>query len=542
MHVLNRVRVGTRLAWGFGLVLLLMAVMIFIGLGQMSQQQSSLEQLIEESQGRIALVNTMRDAVRFQATALRDVVAQEDLSFKKAELKLMREARKRYKEASEALAARMTDAASQERFAAIRNQEEAAANAVSQVMEATLTEEHAAAQAGIRDGVRPRQLELITALDKLQTELESQSLAAVEQATGSYHTARLLLFTLGASALVVGTGIGWLITRSIITPLKEAVQLASRIAAGDLTARLEIRGDDELARLQGSLDDMVGHLASLISQAADAARQVTEAAQDLSATASHGATQAEQTNDQVLEVAMAMELMSVSIDRVAQGARNVVEAASQTHQVAGEGNDNVQRGTQAIDGVVRSMSSYGEAIQALSGQVQEISDITRVIREIAEQTNLLALNAAIEAARAGEAGRGFAVVADEVRKLAERTASSTQSITQTVDSIGQKTGSVVSAMREVAAEVERSVTLNQQTHVLLGEILGAAEQVVDEARSIATTSGEQKEASGRTTRAVERITKLASREASSMQDINLAAEQMRNASSLLQQVVSRFKV
>lgn len=541
MQVLNRLNVGVRLGVGFALVLALMVAMIVVSLEQMHRQLSSLEEVSGESRQRIGLINRMRDSVRFQAIALRDVVAQEDISFKKSELKLMREARKRYKEASAGLAERMNDAISHGHFEQIQQLEEAVAEAVSQVMEATLSDEHVAAGNGIRDSVRPLQMKLVAALESFLQDIEAQGQASVDAARASYVMARNLLLALSTAAVLLGAIIAWLITRSIVGPLGESVKLARRIAAGDLTARITVEGDDELAQLQRSLDDMAAHLAVLVREVSQAAEAANAATSNLAELAGQGVAMAADTSAQIGAVGNAMSRMTESIERVASGASTVAVSAGQAQQVSYRGNENVEQGEQAIGSVVAAMSSYSEHIKGLNLKIQEISAITTVIRDIAEQTNLLALNAAIESARAGEMGRGFAVVADEVRKLAERTASSTGSITQKIGSISDLAEAVVNAIDGINAAVERSASVGKETHTILGEILGAAQSVVTEADQITTAVSAQKDARRSTAEAVERIVSLAAGEVTAMKEIDKVVLQLRENSDCLRASIARFR-
>ena len=541
MRLLNRLNVGVRLGAGFALLLALMVGTIVVGFDQIRLQQSSLEELSGEFRERIHLINLMRDSARFQAIALRDVVAQEDISFKKGELKQMREARQRYKNASETLAKRMSDSDAQRQMEDIRKLEESVAEGVSQVMEDSLNDEHALARDAVRNVVRPRQVALVDALESLQQEIEKRGLARVEQATESNKAAENILLSLGAAAIALGALAAWAITRSIVGPLLESVEFAHRIAEGDLTARIRIDGRDELARLQSSLDlmaDQLGYLIREVTQAAEASNESTVA---LAKVTDEGVKLADETSGHILEVSVVMSRMVDSIRLVSNSARTVAEAAGSTQRVAQNGEKIVAQGESAIASVVSGMSAYAATIRDLENQIQSVSTITAAIRDIAEQTNLLALNAAIEAARAGEAGRGFAVVADEVKLLAEKTTRSTVSITDMIKGIRSQMDSVVAGVGEVNDSVQRSATLSSKTIGLFADILDAAQKMVGEAEQINAAAMAQDSARQSTEDSVKHITQLADREAAAMSGIGHVSLALRDSSKQLHDLIARFR-
>jgi methyl-accepting chemotaxis protein len=541
MHFLNQFRVGPRLMLGFGVVLALLVITLFIGLNRMTMMQANLDDIVHRDYAAITQLNKMRDAVRFQGLALRDVLLQDDFGFVRTEIKRVREAQKAYVSADEALGSLI----SKEETALleqIHTQHAQTQEHLTQVMDAALSEDQDTAQSVLRDKLRPAQQALVGKLDEMLALLEAHSLESARTAESAYRTAMGLMGSLGLLALILGGLIAWFITKSITGRLDQSVHVAERIANGDLGAPIASSGRDELARLQTALENMRQSLGGLIGQVADTARDVTVSAGGLNGIVSETTGLADSQAEKVQEISAAMEQMGVSIAEVAENTEAVARSANHTRDVANEGFSKMGESVAATERIVHSVADSSGAIGELSTLIDRISEVTQVIRDIADQTNLLALNAAIEAARAGEQGRGFAVVADEVRKLAERTAASTLSISETVGSVSGKTRQVVDAMARVTQEVNDNAQASHSTRSLLEDIVKAASEVDGLVRHIADATREQRRTSHDTAASMEQISQNSEGTSARMHSLRQSAQGLDQSAQTLQALVGRFRL
>ena len=332
----------------------------------------------------------------------------------------------------------------------------------------------------------------------------------------------------------------------LVTMLNRNINTLNRVlhdvAQGNLGVQAHIPQKDEFGSMADSINLTVTQLRNIISGVKHAADNVAASSADLSKETERVTKRADTQSDRVMQVSAAMEQMSVAVTEISSGAHNVVEASTHTQSIVDEGKGNMVKSMEATRRIVDTVESSSTVIAELSQAIGKINEITKVIKDIAGQTNLLALNAAIEAARAGEQGRGFAVVADEVRKLAERTALSTADISNMVETINSKTDSSVRSMATVKREVEDGASYSQSTNNTLSQVIEATVRMTTLAQQIASATNEQSIASEETARNMEEISGLTEENTASMHHVKQASGILSDTASELQRLVGQFKL
>ena len=365
----------------------------------------------------------------------------------------------------------------------------------------------------------------------------------VDDVNAVFRQQALLFSIMVVITLAILSVISWLINSSILRQLggepAYAVEVVRHIAEGDLVRPVEYSSPDSLLAamqtMQQKLANIFGDINGMASRLSSGAEHVSVAARETSVAAHN---QAQSTSAS----AASIEQMTVSISEVSEIATQTEANSSQTAALAEEGAGLVKNAAQEIELISRTVATSSEQIQLLQQRSQEIGGIANVIKEIADQTNLLALNAAIEAARAGEQGRGFAVVADEVRKLAERTAKATTEIAQMIDSIQEETQTAVQAMATAAPQVDKGLDLATQATAMLDEIHRQALDSLGKVRDVALATTEQATTATDIAKHVEHIASMAEETNATMQNNAAEAEQLEGLADQLRQTVSYFRV
>lgn len=351
-------------------------------------------------------------------------------------------------------------------------------------------------------------------------------------------------FTLIATVLATMITMYFMLRWVVIQPLHAMTNISRDIAEGegDLTKRVPINGKDEIAELGKWFNVFIEKLQGMISKVAHVTDKVASASVELSATAEEMSKGAEGLTSRTAQTATAVEEMNATVAEVAQNSGKAAGMAQETVQTAKGGRDVV---TETIDGMQQisdAVTQSASIIAALGKSSDQIGEIVRVIEDIADQTNLLALNAAIEAARAGEQGRGFAVVADEVRKLAERTTKATKEIGDMIRQIQHDTKGAVTSMEDGTQKVSSGVTLVNKTGETLGKIAEMVTQTSDMIRQIAVAAEEQSVATQHIAGDLENVAKVSKESAGGASESAKASHDLSLLASELQSIVGSFRV
>ncbi|MBX8614403.1 methyl-accepting chemotaxis protein [Pseudomonas cichorii] len=343
-------------------------------------------------------------------------------------------------------------------------------------------------------------------------------------------------------ALLVGVIVSWLITRLIVGPLRSVIGLAQRIAAGDLSGSVQVRRNDEIGQLMLAMQQMGEGLSRIVSGLQSGIEQLSNSAHSLSAVTEQTNLEVSSQKEETEQVATAMNQMTATVHDVARNAEEAALAAQTADEKVGGGQAVVRQSMQRIEQLAGSSQSASQSIQSLSAEIQNIGQILNVIKSVAEQTNLLALNAAIEAARAGEQGRGFAVVADEVRALAKRTQQSTQEIENLVGRLQSGAQASVEQIQSSGELVKLAVSDALQTEIALGAIAEAVSMIQQMNQQIAAAAEQQSSVAEEINRSVTSIRASADHSALAMQDNAASSLELASLGVELKGMVGHFRL
>ncbi len=375
-------------------------------------------------------------------------------------------------------------------------------------------------------------------------ELEKRSQASKDNIKSNTRSALVISLVFGMIAVVVGAFAVIWVTESFKRSMDAVTRSMEMLATGegDLTQRLPEKSTDEIGRLSASFNQFMNKLHGIISQIRENGEELSGSAVQLSATTRQIAEASHRQNDAASATAAAVEEMSVSISSIADASAEVHNISNINLQFANESNEHMSQLIGEIGMVESAVEEIGKTVELFMKSTQEITSMTLQVKEIADQTNLLALNAAIEAARAGEQGRGFAVVADEVRKLAEKSAKSAGDIDMVTHRIGQQSEEVNKSIDLANQSLGKSQDFMETVTIGLGQASASVRKVNESVDEISGSIDEQKSASTEIAQNVEMIARMSDENNVSINETSAAVENLESLAVKMQSLVSRFKV
>lgn len=381
--------------------------------------------------------------------------------------------------------------------------------------------------------------ELYDSLVRFSSEAAEQHTA---QARADYQRALYLTFSVIGLVLLLTIALAWLLTRSIVSPLREAIRVAQNIAEGDLSHAVRATSRDEATLLMHALAAMQASLKDALRLIGDSSHQLAAASEQMSAITQQTSGDLNRQSDEIQQAATAVTEMSVAVEEVARNTVSTSEISRQSEDAARRGRERVGEAINSISKMSHDVHEASRQIEALALLSQQVGKVLDVIGAIAGQTNLLALNAAIEAARAGEAGRGFAVVADEVRALAARTQSSTLEIEEMVNAIRSGTARVVESMQSNSQQVGHTLQVAELAGQALDEITNGATTIHERNLMVASATEEQAQVAREVDRNLLNIRDLAAQTSEGADQISAASQELASLSIGLNSMMKRFRL
>jgi methyl-accepting chemotaxis protein len=537
----SNLTISKRLAVGFGVILALMIILTATGIWSLSGMNSKIEQIIKVNNTKIEHAYSIQNAINAIDKSVFTIVLSNDESTTKTERQKIETARAAYQTSMATLEKLETSVKGKEIIQELKQNAEISKGASDRAIETAASGNTQSAITTITGTMQISNM-LSNACNDLVRYQQDQTALGAKDAQATYTRARLFLLIMGAVVFAFAVFLATGLAKSITKPLNYGASIAHKIAEGDLTARIETMRADETGQLLGAMQNMLENLQRIIGEVKAAATNMASASHELNANSELMSKGAGEQAGRALQVASASEEMSQTILDVAKNTSSIEISSTETAKLARNGEKVVDSSVHKVKAISETIEASAQLIRSLGDRSNQIGHIIGVINDIADQTNLLALNAAIEAARAGEAGRGFAVVADEVKKLAVRTSNSTSEISSMITSMQKEVHQVVASMETITREVTAGVELSTQAGDVLRNIVGSVDQLHVMVQQIASASEEMASTSEQISKDIETIATVSKETSGNSEGISKASLELAELSVNLEKAVAGFNV
>jgi len=534
-------KIRVKLFIGFGIIIFTSAVVALTAFYAISSLNSNIVNLLDKRIPQMNLLAEINQAIAATSLQINEAIRAESVVASRSELSSTAGNQRAATENLDKLKASMSSEKEKALFQAVSNKRGAYSATRNKVVSLLNEGNKPEALKALRE-LTAQRVAYQAALSELASHVQERAKLDGNATASGARKARIAIVTLVVLSLGIAALVALWIVNSITRPLNAAVETADRIAERDLTVQVTGIDGTETGKLMAAMGNMVQNLRDIVSQTSAISASIAASSTELHATSEQIASGAEQVACQTQTVATASEEMSATSNDIAQNCHAAARNSQQASSAAETGAQVVAQTVEVMNRIADRVNATSRTVESLGARSDQIGAIVGTIEDIADQTNLLALNAAIEAARAGEQGRGFAVVADEVRALAERTTKATREISEMIKAIQGETKGAVSAMEEGVREVQQGTEEAAKSGSALQEILNQINAVSMQVNQIATAAEEQTATISEITGNITQISDVVQRTAQGSQESSVAAAQLASLSDDLSTLVAQFKL